>query len=179
MVLKVPALSSRNKKLNLLFANAGRTMLVGHSVNTASTPNMGLGGAWVQGLVDSGHRKADTGVAVIDWLSPPTGTGAKLPLTKWERSKNWLWWLPVIMAKEYSLPWTWSARALMLVGFCTYTGQRKPWLTQQIAVNSRLPDPWILILHKKSASVTVQETACHLSLHRSESFWLNLVKVKT
>lgn len=43
LVLKGPALRSRNKKLNLLFANEGRTMLVGHSLNTASRPNMGLG----------------------------------------------------------------------------------------------------------------------------------------
>lgn len=42
IVLKEPALSSRNKKLNLLFANEGRTMLVGHSLNTTSRPIMGL-----------------------------------------------------------------------------------------------------------------------------------------
>lgn len=43
LMLEGPALSSRNKKLNLLFANEVRTMLVGHSLNTASRPNMGLG----------------------------------------------------------------------------------------------------------------------------------------
>lgn len=49
LVFKWPALSSRNKKLNLLFANKGRTLFMGHSLNR---PNMALGEVRVQGLVD-------------------------------------------------------------------------------------------------------------------------------
>ena len=29
-------------------------------------------------------------MAVADWLSLPMGTGAELPLTEWDRPKDWL-----------------------------------------------------------------------------------------